>query len=391
MQMTNGMLAMVIYKYLIIIGAGKSQVPLIEESKKLSYYTIIIDRDELALGVKFADIYIKCSTYDHISMINRLDTIKDRGVEFIGVLSRSSGPAILSSAKISEHYSIPGISSKLATLATEKSMLNEHCMFNNIPVPKGIKINYKDFSSKNFSYPIIVKPDFPLVGKKSIKLVLEDIDYGSSAKIASKASFNKLIEVEEFIDGFDVACLFVLKNSQVTILSYWDELNGINKDGSIVGCGISVPSVIVGTHVQKKISDIVVQFCDSLSHDQAILILSLRIDNNENPYIIELHADLGGDFIADDLFPMAAPNFNYFNMCVNFMVNKSYDITPPNFTPTALIFNNVYDEFESMNRSFDFIKANDLKNLHHKVISYLASDLKNFLYKPDQIKMIQIN
>jgi biotin carboxylase len=376
-------------KYLIIIGAGRSQLPLIEEIKKLSYNAIVIDRDELAPGVKFADIYIKCSTYDYGSIITHLDDIQDRGVEFVGVLARSSGPAIVSSAKISEHYSIPGISSKLALISTEKSLLNEHCKVNGIPVPKGIKINYKDFSVMDLTYPIIVKPDFPLVGKKNIKLVLEDLDFKSSVKAASKASFNKLIEVEEFIDGFDVACLFMLKNSQVTILSYWDELNGINRDGSIVGCGASVPSVIVGTAAQKKVSDIVIKFCNTLSDEHAILILSLRIDKNDNPYIIELHADLGGDLIADNLFPMATPNFNYFKMCVDFIVNKSYNVSPPHLTPTALVFDNVYGEFESMNRSFNLIKAHDLKHLHNKVISFLDSNSRNFLFKPGQIKMMK--
>ena len=51
-------------KTIMVIGAGKAQVPLIEAAKKEGYHTVVCDLNPDAPGVALADEYCKVSTKD---------------------------------------------------------------------------------------------------------------------------------------------------------------------------------------------------------------------------------------------------------------------------------------------------------------------------------------
>lgn len=55
-------------KTIMVIGAGKVQVPLIEAAKKERYYTIVCDWDPEAPGVQLADEFCKVSTKDRAGL-----------------------------------------------------------------------------------------------------------------------------------------------------------------------------------------------------------------------------------------------------------------------------------------------------------------------------------
>ncbi len=51
-------------KTIMIVGAGKTQVPLIKAAKKGGYHTIVCDKDPAAPGVALADEFVGVSTKD---------------------------------------------------------------------------------------------------------------------------------------------------------------------------------------------------------------------------------------------------------------------------------------------------------------------------------------
>ena len=55
-------------KTIMIIGAGKVQVPLIEAAKRESYYTIACDWNPEAPGVLLADEFCRVSTKDRAGL-----------------------------------------------------------------------------------------------------------------------------------------------------------------------------------------------------------------------------------------------------------------------------------------------------------------------------------
>ena len=59
-------------KRLMIIGAGFGQLPAISKAKDMGLYTIAVDRDPNAIGMKYADIALPIDVIDIPNIITIL-------------------------------------------------------------------------------------------------------------------------------------------------------------------------------------------------------------------------------------------------------------------------------------------------------------------------------
>ena len=82
-----------------------------------------------------------------------------------------------------------------------------------------------------------------------------------------------------------------------------------------------------------------------------------------NIYIIELHADLGGDLIADELLPKACPSFDFFEVAVEAAVGNYMEGNSLDFNPTALIYEKSKYNIQSL-RGFEI--SEDLLFFNHE-------------------------
>jgi len=362
---------------LICLGAGISQLSLIKVAKKEGHLIIGIDRNSKASGVKYLDEFIKISTYKTKNIISKLMSFQNR-YKFSGLIARTSGPALKTAGSIAETFNLNGLTHDIIPLAIEKSSLRNFCCQNNLPVAKGIKVkSYKSFNNE-FVMPIIIKPDIPLVGKKDVQVLQNLSSVRLAIKNACQSSGNGYAEIEEYVDGFDVACLFWLKKGRVKILTYWDELVGVENNGIIKGLGSSVPSVIIGTKVEKKVEALIFKLGSFFPSVNGLIILSLRVNIDGLPCIIELHADLGGDLIAEKLFRYADKNFNYFKKVILITCGKKVCLSSlvPKFRPTSMLYRSrkkitLYSSNNlklNLKKTFSIIKKDKLKIIpkHYK-------------------------
>ena len=115
-------------KWIISIGTGKSQHKLISQAKHLGFKIIGIDRNP---DEDLVDDHLKISTYLHKEIIKELDdSISNR--EIAGVISRTSGPATLTAAKVSEFLKLPTATSIFAQSVLSKSHLAKTASKKNI-------------------------------------------------------------------------------------------------------------------------------------------------------------------------------------------------------------------------------------------------------------------
>jgi len=121
------------------------------------------------------------------------------------------------------------------------------------------------------------------------------------------------------------------------------------------------------TTVLRPVEQIVERFAQEFTRVNALLIMALRIDSSGDPYIVELHGDLGGDLIADELFPAAGRNFNYFQLCIEIATSSGRNIMQRNFEPSALLDHNDYFKDGSSDSQFSIRKAKDLGALHESI------------------------
>jgi len=369
---------------LIVLGSGPNQLPFILKSKKLGLMVLVIDQNPDTPGFNQAYLSILLSTYDTDLVIEKLRSLEKK-YKYIGLIARSSGPALKTAARISETFNLNGLTSEIVPIATEKAMLRLFCESHNLKMPAGQRVTSHSEWLSPLPYPLIVKPDFPIVGKQAIRLVENKKALETAIDDACQASYSGYAEIEAFIPGIDVSVLFHLNGGKSVPIAFWDELNVIGSDHRVRGLGESIPSVVVGTEVQSQIEETINRFGKYFGNVTGLLILSFRIDMDDNISIIELHADLGGDLIADKLMPAANPDFDFYEMAINVACGHLIPTTHESFTPVAMLFP---QEERSENASKNLLDFVNPQMLYDSSISGLHQQLEplylrgEMLHKP---------
>jgi formate-dependent phosphoribosylglycinamide formyltransferase (GAR transformylase) len=150
---------------IICLGAGSNQLPLIHEARNLGFKVVAVDRNPLSPGMAVADVTIVESTHDADAVIAHL---RKHGNSYHGILARTCGTPLITAAKICETFGIAGITASLAKLAIQKSSLRAFAAIHGIPMPSGW---LNDLPAEEIQFPLIVKPDLTVIGKKDVVLV----------------------------------------------------------------------------------------------------------------------------------------------------------------------------------------------------------------------------
>jgi hypothetical protein len=358
-------------KWVACLGAGNSQISLIKNAKLLGYKVIAIDRNPLSPGFDFADEVMVENTHNSDSIIKKI-----KGIELFGLLARSTGNALFTAAMIVKEYKIPGVSYDLAQIATSKSALQKFSLGNNIRMPHGVKVSsVKDFNELKFIDKIIVKPDFTIVGKKSIAKVSSSNEYEVNNAIESAilSSGNKFAVIEDFIEGYDCSYLCWIDSGSSSTLLSWDELIGFDENSNLFQFGVSMPSISKTINQSKKIEKIIIAFAKLFPDVCTLLSFSFRIDKKGTPWLIEVHADMTGDLILDELAPIAT-SCDVLLELTKLFIDKDYSfnfsITNfPTSTPTAILYKHKID---GINNDLIF-KEDDIFLLHDKINSLISN------------------
>jgi hypothetical protein len=224
-------------------------------------------------------------------------------------------------------------------ISTEKAGMREFFKSRGFSVPDGMKISPGERGKPDIPLPVIVKPDFTHTGKKDIFFVSDERLFDRCVVAAAGSSQNRCAEIERFIEGIDVSCMFFANKGNVEILVFWDELVAVMKGGTISGLGISTPSVTCGTVAEEGMKRIACQFALLFPDVTSILVLSFRIDLQGKPHVIEVHADLTGDLILDSLLPASCEGFDPWTLVLEAATGGMVQFPETECIPTSLCYN----------------------------------------------------
>lgn len=328
-------------KYIVILGAGKNQLPFILESKKLGFKTIVFDVDKNKIGSNEADLFYEVSIYNDKEITGILNNLK---LTIDAVIARvTSKHGLQTGYSISKEYNLPFASQLLIKLGTDKSFLSKFCIENNILIPNTTLIktnenieNFKIDTTKSY----IIKPTLTTIGKKNIIKFNTEYNLTSLFILAGSVSENGNVLIQEYIDGIDISVLVKFKNNKFKIIASWDEIIGLKKDNHIKGLGLCVPSVIHSNNqLLEQINLILEKFNNLLTNENYLVVFSFRIKKFCEAYLIEIHADLTGDLIAEKLLPSSNNKFNFFKLVLNLLL-ENHEISNYDFEDTMLLYDN---------------------------------------------------
>lgn len=285
-------------KRLLVLAAGILQVPVIRKAKEMGIYVIAADGDPDAVGLKYADEAIV------VNITSEEDVLKvAREKQIDGVIHPCSEVSMNVMGRINDELGLSGITREQAIRATNKHLMREAFEKGNAPSPKSILTENAEDAwmhlQNDFSTNGILKPSRNS-GSRGIAKVARDMDKADFVKaydVALDESRDKLVLIEQFIEGPEFSIEIIVWNGKVNVLTVTDKKT--TGAPHFVELGHNQPSCYSADEVETLkaaalagVKALGVNNC--ACHAEAKLM-------DGKAYLMEIGARLGGDFISTEL------------------------------------------------------------------------------------------
>ncbi len=282
-------------KRLLLLGGSTQQIPAIEYANKQDYYTILCDYLPDNPGQYHADKFYCVSTTDKEAI---LEVAQKEKID--GIVAYASDPAAPTAAYVAEGLGLPTNPYKSVELLTNKdkyrSFLDKHNF--NTPKAKG----YSSFEQANkeieeFRLPVIIKP-VDSSGSKGVSKLTDATDLKSKIEYALSFSRVKRIIIEEFVEkfGYQVAGDGFSVNGKLVFRCFANDHFNANGLNPFVPISASFP-YNMPKRIHDKIHAEIQRLFDLLNIKTGAYNFDIRLDEDENVYLMEIGPRNGGNFI----------------------------------------------------------------------------------------------
>ena len=368
-----------IRKKLAIIGASYLQKPLVLKASEMNIYTICFAWEDGAVCKDICDEFYPISITEKEEILKVCTTIK-----IDGVLSIASDVAVPTVNYIANKLNLTGNSLESSNLSTNKYLMRKAFKKCNIPIPKFIKINRgSDLNEiSKLRYPIIIKP-VDRSGSKGITVLKEIDGIKKAIDYAFKESFVEQAIIEEFIEGQEISVEGISHNGRHNIITYTDKIT--SGFPHFVELEHHQPSKYLNSELKEKINQIVLKGLDSLyikngaSHSECI------ITDDNDVYLTEIGARMGGDFIGSDLVELST-GYDYLKGVIKICLGEIEEVKSYlNLHSGVYFYSNQTKKVKKFIKQYDkVIVQSDLKNITKNVLKQSSDRAGYFIYQSDK-------
>lgn len=280
-------------KKLAIIGASYLQMPLVKKAKEMGVESICFAWEEGAVCKDVCDRFYPVSTVDKDAILKICQEIRVDGITTI-----ASDVAVLTVNYVAEKMGLIGNPDKYSETATNKYLMRQCFMDNNVPSPKFCltdgtipEIAY------TFRYPVIIKPT-DRSGSRGVEKVDIANDLQAAIERACKESFQKKAVIEEFVEGREISVESISYKGKHYVLQITDKVT--TEAPFFVELEHHQPSTLPDD-IKKRVKEIVLNALDALHIQYGASHAELKITKDGDIRVIEIGARMGGDFIGSDL------------------------------------------------------------------------------------------
>ena len=263
----------------------------------MGIYVIATDGNPNAVGLRYADKAVVADITSEDEMLNvaRIERID-------GVIHPCSEVAMNVMGRINDELHLHGISRETAVRATNKHLMREAFKIYDAPSPKSycsaeVENGYKLFVS--MADRSILKPSRNS-GSRGIAEINPGLDFEDFSRLfdfAKDESRDKSVMIEQFVDGPEFSVEIIVWNSEVHVLQVTDKKT--TGAPNFVELGHSQPSMY-SEDVVAAVKDAAIRGVKALRLNDCAAHAEIKVQDGE-PYIMEIGARLGGDFISTEL------------------------------------------------------------------------------------------
>lgn len=289
-------------KKLLVLAAGLLQLPVIRRAREMGYYVIAADADSRAVGLREAD---KAFVADICSEEVMLRIAREEKID--GIIHPCTEVAMNVMGRINEELHLSGISRATALQASNKHLMREAFRIGHAPSPKSLLCADADHAwcllHDEIQDDAILKPTRSC-GSRGITKVEHNIAQPTFEQYYHRAlqeSRDHSVVIEQFIDGPEFSVEAIVWRGEPHILAVTDKKT--TAPPFFVELGHNQPSVFPPS-VQQQLIEAALAGMKALNLDNCAAHCELKLQNGQ-PYLMEIGARLGGDFITTVLTPLS--------------------------------------------------------------------------------------
>jgi biotin carboxylase len=283
-------------KRILLLGGSHFQVPSVQTAKRMGLYAITCDYLPSNPGHKFADEYHNVSTTDKEAV---LALAKQLNID--GIVAYASDPAAPTAAYVAEKLGLPGQPYASVEILANKDKFREFLTKHNFKVPKAK--GYSSFEEaetdwNGFRKPVMVKPT-DSSGSKGVSKVSTQEELRLAVPYALQFSRSKRIVVEEYVEkfGYQIAGDGFSVDGKLAFRCFANEHFSESSGNPFVPIGESFP-YYKSASVHQKIHDEIQRLLSLLNMRTGAYNFDIRIDSEENVWLMEVGPRNGGNLIA---------------------------------------------------------------------------------------------
>ena len=286
-------------KKILLLGGSAQQIIAIETAKRLGYYTVLCDYLPDNPGQHAADAFYLVSTTDREKV---LDVARKEQVD--GVLAYASDPAAPTAAYVAEQMELPGNPSDSVEILCNKDRFREFLLANGFCSPQAKSYDdaeqaLRDLRENAFHLPVMVKP-VDSSGSKGVRKI-EDV-LKSEKSVADAFSFSRCgrIIIEEYVDafGYQIAGDGMSVDGKLVFDCFANDHFNRQCKNPYVPVSASFP-LSMPESAYEKIRVEIQRLLSLLGMKTCTYNFDIRIDAEQNVYLMEVAPRDGGNYIPD--------------------------------------------------------------------------------------------
>lgn len=282
-------------KKLLVLAAGILQVPIIRKAHEMGIYVIAADGNKEAVGFQYADKSIVADITDENLMLSIA-----RKEQIDGVIHPCSEVSMHVMGYINDMMHLNGVSRDVAVKATNKHAMREAFERYGASSPKSYLVRTVadawQIFNRDFSDDGILKPSRNS-GSRGVGKVSKGINFENFSSLYYRAlneSRDHSVLLEQFIEGSEFSVEIIVWEENIHILAVTDKKT--TDAPYFVELGHNQPSCY-SKEIVNAIKTTAYEGIKALGINNCAAHAEVKVCNNK-PYIMEIGARMGGDFIS---------------------------------------------------------------------------------------------
>lgn len=319
-------------KKILVLGAGILQISTIKKARELGYFTIALDGNEFADGFVFCD---KSYIVDITNPDKVLEIALNENID--GIIHPCSEVAMLSLGYVNDIMKLNGLGVEKVIRATNKAKMRKAFDSGGASSPMSIMVetaNDAMLAFKKINGNAIFKPSRNS-GSRGVSFVgnLSQTDEIVKAfEHAFKQSKDASVVVEQYIEGPEFSVELLIWNNNILPITVTDKLT--TNAPHFVELGHSQPSMYSDFDV-TAITNAAIKGIQALDLNNCVAHAELKLAK-DGPYIMEIGARLGGDFISTELVHLST-GIDMVACAIDIALGLEPDLTPKSIPMGAAI------------------------------------------------------